>query len=65
VSATGVRQGDPLAGLFFCLGIHDTLLKIRDYMTESSIGTIFAYSDETNVACSSSRLEDVCGCIIK
>ena len=33
-SATGVRQGCPMAMIFFCLGFHATLKKISDAMIE-------------------------------
>jgi hypothetical protein len=29
-NSTGCRQGDPLASLFFCSGIHGALIQIRD-----------------------------------
>ena len=44
-SSTGVRQGDPLGPLFFCIGIHDALAEVAKEFPEAH--SIFYLDDGT------------------
>ncbi len=46
MSATGVRQGDPLGSLFFCLGLQPILLQL---CTEFPECHVLAYADDVTV----------------
>ena len=45
-SCTGVRQGDPLGPLFFCLGLHSLLKKLQDRFPKVSV---LAYIDDVTI----------------
>jgi hypothetical protein len=52
-SATGVRQGDPLAFLFYCAGIQDFLLELRQAFGElcgNFLFLLWAYADDIHFA---------------
>ena len=59
-SGTGVRQGDPLAMLFFCCSIHDTLVEVnnelKQVMSTAALGSTLykyylqgSYADDLNI----------------
>ena len=58
-SSTGVRQGDPMAMIYFAVGIHDILVEIQTEFEEeaskrgrptSELGGIVAYADDINLS---------------
>ena len=55
-SATGVRQGDPLGPLFFCLGIHQIMKKISDKFPQH---VILSYMDDITILGNSNQLTDI------
>ena len=58
---TGVRQGDPLSSLFFCLGIQASLQEIDNYCksVSSEQGFTVAYMDDITIAASASMIDDI------
>jgi hypothetical protein len=57
-SETGVKQGDPLSGLYFCCGLQFVLINIASRIAQSA--EVFSYSDDTNVACCCEEVIDTC-----
>lgn len=69
-SGTGVRQGDPLAMLFFCCSIHDTLIEVNNALKQSMStapmgSTLYqfymqgSYADDLNICLPVLFAEDV------
>ena len=69
-SGTGVRQGDPLAMLFFCCSIHDTLVEVNNALkqvmsTAEPGSTLYkyylqgSYADDLNICLPVPYAEDV------
>ena len=56
-SATGVRQGDPLGPLYFCLAIHDTILRLKTEIPE--VYALFYMDDGTLLGPKSKVVEAV------
>ena len=56
-SATGLRQGDPLGPLFYCLGTHTSLEAVRNDGT----GTPLGYIDDTALICKRDEVNRVFG----
>ena len=51
-SQTGVRQGDPLAFMFFCCGLHPYLIKLNATFKElcgDAFGFLWAYADDIHL----------------
>ena len=51
-SQTGVRQGDPLAFMFFCCGLHPYLIKLNATFKElcgEAFGLLWAYADDIHI----------------
>lgn len=70
LSGTGVRQGDPLAMLFFCCSIQDTLVEVNDelkrVMSTAELGSTLykyylqgSYADDLNICLPVPFAEDV------
>jgi len=64
-AGTGTSQGDPPAGLFFCLGLqailHQLRDKVRDLATTHPI--VFAYADDTAVGGAAEDAKLICDII--
>ena len=70
---TGIRQGDPLAGLCFCLGLQPALKEIknmidnvisRDRLSDECEAVLIAYLDDTNVFVPSTKANEVASKIL-
>ena len=58
-SSTGVRQGDPMAMIYFAVGLHDILVEMKELFDmeagqigrpSSELGSIVAYADDINLS---------------
>jgi hypothetical protein len=62
LSHTGTKQGDPLSALFFCVGIHQTLLGLKEKLSNVCGGDlsnlILAYMDDVQIAYPPSRRQE-------
>jgi hypothetical protein len=62
-SSTGVRQGDPLASFYFCLGLHPTLISVRSqYQQEIDLNAymddLYIYGIRSEVIKATDKLRD-------
>jgi hypothetical protein len=67
-SSTGCRQGDPLAALFFCVAIQDTIKAIdeslKEVCAETSVAWVGSYMDDISVVVPETDAMAICQRII-
>lgn len=57
MSQTGVKQGDPLGPLLFAVGLHDSLIKIKEAIGEEH--AVCAYLDDISILGDTSKLNEI------
>jgi hypothetical protein len=61
---TGVKQGDPLAFAFFCMGMQQPLLDLQTELAArlqpGQLGGVWAYADDTSFFGPTATIQDLC-----